>query len=185
MNYPNLILLGPPGSGKDTQAGYIVRDFGYTEFGAGATLRLAATHDQRIIKYQAQGLLVPDDIIEELFIGFLRANQPPYLLNAFPRDLGQLASLNRAIKAEHLTEPLLLYLDIPSKEVIERLTKRGRDDDDTSTIQKRYKVFTTQTAPIIEAYSKSGRILRIDGRPPIETVRLQVHAEIVKLARKN
>lgn len=127
---PNLIILGPQGSGKGTQAELLAERFGYTIIGMGQLLRdRAAEQDElgvKLGKTLAKGVLVSDAILEKVLTEHLRAVKPGthLIFDGVPRDITQVSIFERALKTEAIAEPLVIYLTIPRGMAIERVSKR-------------------------------------------------------------
>ncbi len=170
-------LLGPPGSGKGTQAQNILKDHSLTYIYPGEMLREEVKKDTRIgreIKeYLDRGDLVPTMFVVQV-VKLALKDKEDYLIDGFPRSFEQLQQ-SKDIKFD-----IVLYIKISEEEVIERLTKRGRNDDDIETIKHRYRVYMEATEPVIEHYKKEGLLVEIDGSPSIEDVYKQIKAVLEK-----
>jgi len=152
----NLILLGPPGAGKGTQAAFIKDHFGIPQISTGDMLRAAVKAGTPLglaaKKVMDAGQLVSDDII----IGLVkeRLKQPDcgrgYLFDGFPRTIPQA----EAMKAAGVALDFVLEIDVPDEEIIARLASRGRDDDKEETVRKRLDVYRAQTRPLVDYYGK-------------------------------
>src|SRR5258705_10244739 len=134
-----LILLGPPGAGKGTQATFLTKHFGIPQISTGDMLRAAVKAGTPLglaaKKVMDSGALVSDDII----IGLVkeRLKQPDcakgYLFDGFPRTIAQA----EAMKTANVPIDFVLEIDVPAEEIILRLSGRGRDDDKEETVRKR------------------------------------------------
>ena len=151
-----LILLGPPGAGKGTQAAFIKDEFGIPQISTGDMLRAAVKEGTPLglaaKKVMDAGHLVSDDII----IGLVkeRLKQPDcangYLFDGFPRTIAQA----EAMKNSGVALDYVLEIDVPAEEIILRLSGRGRDDDKEETVRKRLDVYQAQTRPLVDYYGK-------------------------------
>ena len=151
-----LILLGPPGAGKGTQAAIIKGKFGIPQISTGDMLRAAVKAGTLLgvaaKKVMDAGQLVFDDII----IGLVkeRLKEPDcskgYLFDGFPRTIPQA----EAMKAAGVSLDYVLEIDVADDEIILRLSGRGRDDDKEETVRKRLEVYRAQTRPLIDYYGK-------------------------------
>jgi adenylate kinase len=150
---PDLVLLGPPGSGKGTQAKPFAAARGLAYLSTGELLR--ATGDSAARRYMDAGELVPD----ELLLALLGEAMPEsgFLLDGFPRTLAQAELLDRRAQVR------AVLLDVPDDVIVERLSARGRSDDEPETVRRRLAVYREQTEPLIAYYESSGRLTRVDG----------------------
>jgi adenylate kinase len=179
-----LILLGPPGAGKGTQATYIREKFGIPQISTGDMLRAAVKAGTPLglaaKKVMDAGQLVSDDII----IGLVRERLKErdcangYLFDGFPRTIPQA----EAMKSAKVGLDYVLEIDVPDEEIVQRLSSRGRDDDKEDTVRKRLEVYRAQTRPLVDYYGKwaaSGdrdapSYRRIAGVGPVEDIRARV-----------
>jgi adenylate kinase len=169
-----IALLGPPGSGKGTQAQFLIHDFKLEYIYPGEMLREEIEKDTRIGRevktFMDKGDLVPTQFVVEV-VKLAINGKSDYLLDGFPRSYTQLEH------AEDIKIDTVLFIAIPQKEVISRLLKRGREDDNVDTIKHRYKVYMEATEPVIEYYKQKGILKEIDGIGTIE----EVYARIKKV----
>ncbi|MBN1423414.1 adenylate kinase [Candidatus Fermentibacteria bacterium] len=169
-----LVLVGPPGSGKGTQAALLAARCGMIHLSTGELLREARLRGTPVGReaaaYLDEGRLVPDDTVAALVAQRLRPGPATYLLDGFPRNVEQAAHLERmAAETRHAIEAVVL-LDVPEAELVRRLTGRARADDDPAIIQKRLAVYVRETAPLIDHYDAKGLLRRIHGRGAVKTV---------------
>ena len=151
-----LILLGPPGAGKGTQAQFIREKFVIPQISTGDMLRAAVKAGTPLgvaaKKVMDAGQLVSDDII----IGLVqeRLKQPDcargYLFDGFPRTIPQA----EAMRTANVALDYVLEIDVPDDEIVKRLSSRGRDDDKEQTVRKRLDVYRAQTRPLVDYYGK-------------------------------
>lgn len=168
-----IVLLGPPGSGKGTQAAMLVKQLGVPHISTGALLRNAAKRGTELgLKAKAltdKGELVPDSVISEMIEE--RLSRPDvangFILDGYPRNLAQAESLD--ILLERLNKPVeeAILIDIDSEEIIKRIAGRakeeGRADDTEETVRNRLRVYTEQTAPLADYYAERGLLTRVLG----------------------
>ena len=151
-----LILLGPPGAGKGTQAAHIRDKYGIPQISTGDMLRAAVKAGTPLglaaKKVMDAGQLVSDDIIVGLVKERLKAPDcaKGYLFDGFPRTVAQA----EALKKSRVDLDYVLEIDVPAAEIIVRLSGRGRDDDKEETVRKRLDVYQAQTRPLIDYYGK-------------------------------
>jgi adenylate kinase len=174
----NVIVLGPPGSGKGTQAKKIAQHFQLTHVSSGQLLRAKAQEDtpkgKAIKEYLDTGELVPLDTVLALVDEALLNAKNGFVLDGTPRNLPQAEHLDWFFTQNNLQLDHVILLEIPDEEAIKRLLKRaqieGRSDDNEITIRERFRIYHDDTQPVIDHYQKQGKLIRIDGRPDIETI---------------
>ncbi|MHC4960060.1 MAG: adenylate kinase [Planctomycetota bacterium] len=173
-----LVLLGPPGAGKGTQAKRLAEALGILHLSTGDMFR-AAIANGTPVGLQAKGFmdkgeLVPDEVVDALVAE--RLQQPDanggYILDGYPRTIAQAGALAR-ILADHQT-PLdhVVCIDVEQDELVKRILARGqgRVDDSEEVVRNRLKVYEEQTAPLINHYGAQGKLRRVDGHGSIDDV---------------
>jgi adenylate kinase len=155
---PDFVMLGPPGSGKGTQAQPLAADRGLQYIVTSGLLRGAGPDVQRYIE---AGDLVPDDLVVAEVRGAI--GDGGYVLDGFPRTVAQAETLDAELESAGRPLPEAILLDVPDEEVVRRLAGRGRDDDDSETVRHRLRVYHDQTEPVIGYYEQRGRLRRVDG----------------------
>lgn len=157
-----LIFIGPPGAGKGTQSARLVRRYKIPHLSTGDMLR-QAVHDQTPVgllakEYMDRGELVPDPIVIEI-VGN-RLNEPDcrdgYLLDGFPRTLGQARSLGEFLSQRGTPIDMALELQVDEEQLVARLAGRGREDDRPEVIRQRLAAYHKQTAPLVAYYQEQG-----------------------------
>jgi len=149
-----LILLGPPGAGKGTQAAFIRDKFGIPQISTGDMLRAAVKEGTPLglaaKKVMDAGQLVSDDIIVGLVKERLKHVDcaKGYLFDGFPRTIPQA----EAMRAARVPIDFVLEIDVADDEIVTRLKGRGRDDDKEETVRKRLDVYRAQTRPLVDYY---------------------------------
>jgi adenylate kinase len=174
MNQPlSLIFLGPPGSGKGTQAQGLADDFQIPHISTGEILREAVAKQtplgQKAKNYMDKGELVPDNLLLALIEG--RLAQPDaakgWILDGFPRNTSQAEFLENLLAQLGQSSVHVISLEVPDEAIVTRLLARGRTDDSEHTIRRRLEVYREQTAPVTDYYRQRGKLAVIDGdRPP-------------------
>lgn len=175
-----IVLLGPPGSGKGTQAARMVETLGIPHISTGALLREAAAQGTELglkaKEISDKGELVPDDVV----LGMLeeRLNQADvkdgFILDGYPRNLAQAESLEEVL--ERIGQPVdeAILIDIDAEEIVQRIAKRareeGRADDTEETVRNRLRVYAEQTAPVADFYAQRGLLTRVLGDGPVEEI---------------
>lgn len=162
----NVLLIGPPGSGKGTQGERLAQRLGIEHLAAGDLLRAEVENDtplgRQVAGIMQRGELVPDGVILDLVMPrVLEASAANgYLLDGFPRSVEQ-AREARELAAQAGAGPdAVIYLDAPRAELIRRILARaeieGRSDDNPETVENRLRVFEEATAPLVDHYRERG-----------------------------
>jgi adenylate kinase len=181
-----LILLGPPGAGKGTQAQRLVKGHGIVQLSTGDMLRAAVKAKTPIGRkaevIMARGELVPDDVVVAIVSD--RIEEPDarrgFVLDGFPRTVAQAEALEGLLAEKGLRLDGVIELNVDEGALLKRLTSRiaemrargepVRPDDNPETLKTRLDVYRTQTAPLIAFYGKKGLLKSVDGLAPIEAV---------------
>lgn len=176
----NLILLGPPGAGKGTQAKRLEDKFGVKQLSTGDMLRAAVASGSEIGKeakaVMDAGQLVSDDIMVRMISE--RVDQPDcakgFILDGFPRNVAQAEALDAMLEAKGLKIDHVVEFQVDEERMIDRILKRaaeeGRSDDNEDTLRKRMDVYREQTAPIIPHYQGKGALKTVDGMQAMDDV---------------
>jgi adenylate kinase len=169
----DVVLLGPPGSGKGTQAVRLTAKYRIPQIATGDILRAQADADtalgRRVTDYLNRGELVPDSLVVDIIRHRLSDAdaQHGFVLDGFPRTVPQAEALDLLLA--ELKRPLdaVIYLDVDRQSLLERLGHRAvvdqRSDDRPDVIVHRIDVFLEQTAPLIDYYREHGKLRLIDG----------------------
>jgi adenylate kinase len=165
-----LVLFGPPGSGKGTQAGRLSDDLGFRHLATGDLLRQARAEGtelgERAAEYMDRGDLVPDDVIVAMVRDAIaRAGDEPVVLDGFPRSVPQADALAAALGEQGRELSGAVLIDVPDDVVIERISGRGqgRSDDNPETVRERLRVYHDETEPLVAYYDERGLLRRVDG----------------------
>ena len=168
-----IVLLGPPGSGKGTQAALLVEQLRVPHISTGAILRDAAKKGTELgLQAKAltdKGELVPDKVMSELLEERLGNDDVDngFILDGYPRNLAQASSLQALL--ERLDKPVdqAILIDIDDEQIIKRIAKRaleeGRADDTEETVRNRLRVYAEQTAPVADFYAERGLLTKVLG----------------------
>lgn len=168
-----LILLGPPGAGKGTQAVRVAKHLNIPHISTGDMMRAEVASGsvlgREVESIMDSGDLVPDSVI----LGVVKARigapdcQPGFLLDGFPRTVAQAQGLEELLMTKDTALTAVINLVVADETVVGRILKRGldsgRSDDTAEVVQRRLDVFKAQTEPLIEFYSKAGLLLDVDG----------------------
>ena len=184
-----LIIMGPPGVGKGTQANILKNTLGIPHLSTGEILRneIKIGSDIGIISktYIDDGLFVPDNILIKIIKSHITQSdcKNGYILDGYPRNLQQVENLKEILVENNQNIDVAISLTAEKNEVIKRLIKRskdsGRSDDTYEIISKRQDVYWEQTAPIIEYYQKLDILKEVNGLGPIEEITHRI-LEVIK-----
>jgi adenylate kinase len=177
----NLILFGPPGSGKGTQSAKLVEKYGLIHLSTGDLLRkelkLKTPLGVEAQQFIDKGQLVPDEVVIGMISSALDENASArgFLFDGFPRTVAQAEALDKLLELKKSSIALVLFLDVNEDELIQRLINRaktsGRSDDADENIQrKRQDVYRKETLPVAEHYNKFKKVIHVDGMTEIDVV---------------
>jgi len=179
-----LLIMGPPGAGKGTQAIQIAATFGIAHISTGDLFRANLAEGTALgleaKKYMDAGEYVPDSVTNDMVRDRLSHAdaQAGFLLDGYPRTVDQVAQLDEMLGDQSLDKVLVLAAD--TDEVVGRLLNRaqdqGRADDNEEVIRRRLEVYAEQTAPLIDLYSSRGILVSVDGLGTIDEVAARIHA---------
>jgi adenylate kinase len=175
-----IVLLGPPGAGKGTQAARIARRFSAPHIATGDIFRAnvaSGTELGRVAQeYMDRGDLVPDDVVIAMVMERLAGDdcERGFVLDGFPRTVNQAEALDRRLVGLGTPLEAALSFDVTEEELLRRLAGRAaaehRSDDAEQTIRHRLEVFGIKTRPLIDYYAHRGLLVNVDAMGPIEVV---------------
>ncbi|WP_075522332.1 adenylate kinase [Candidatus Pelagibacter communis] len=176
----NIILFGPPGAGKGTQAKNIVKKINGFQISTGDILRDEIKKDteigKRIINDMNDGKFVSDHIVNELIKNYIfdPLKKGNIIFDGYPRTLSQAKSLDLLLDESNQKIDLIFFLNVNKDVIIERIKKRkileNRSDDNLDTILKRYETYMETTKPVLDFYSKNSNFKEIDGSLEIDQI---------------
>lgn len=197
-----IVIIGAPGSGKDTQAEYLKDTLGYQIISTGDLCRILASHNEKVRVMMEKGELIPDSIVEDELISTfaLLPVEQPVILDGYPRTVEQAKRLNKILEENNRRLDRVIYINLPEAEAIKRLGKRRicsacgkitvfegkevcsecggklsqREDDNESSVKKRMKVFRERTEPLIKYFKEAGVLKEVDGTPLPEKVKEEI-----------
>ena len=182
----NIILFGPPGAGKGTQAKYLVKKLNGYQISTGDILREEIKKDteigKKIINNMNEGKFVSDEIVNSLlktYIFDLNKKQK-LIFDGYPRSLSQAKNLDLLLNDSNQKIDHIFFLNVNKETIVERIKKRKvlekRTDDDLVTILKRYDTYIDTTKPVLDYYSKNSNFHEIDGTMEIDEITSKIEA---------
>ena len=176
----NLILFGPPGAGKGTQAKYLVKKLNGFQISTGDMLRDEIKKDteigKKIINDMNDGKFINDEIVNKLIENIIfDANKKNKLIfDGYPRSISQAKNLDVLLKNSEQKINFIFFLNVDKDTIVERIEKRKilekRLDDELNTILKRYDTYMETTKPVLDFYSKNPNFYELDGTQKIEEI---------------
>ena len=186
----NLIIFGPPGAGKGTQADFIVNKYNLYKLSTGEVLRNEIKNKtelgKKISSIINSGSLVSDDIVKKLVEIFIsdKKYKNRLIFDGYPRNLNQVETLKKLISKHGQKIDLVLKLSVSletiTKRILERQTLEKRADDNEEIAIKRYKTYEKSTEPVIEYYKKLNLLKVIDGERSIDQINKEI-SDIITL----
>ena len=187
----NLILFGPPGAGKGTQAQLLVSKYNLIHISTGDILRAAIAAATPLglqaKTYMDKGQLVPDEMVIGIIQEFIHEHRAcnGFIFDGFPRTRPQAVQLDKMLHDEGTMINAVLLLTVEKEELVRRLLQRatleGRADDKEDVIANRIKIYHEQTAPVASHYNGSGKLFQIDGLGSIEEINARLQQVINSL----
>ena len=176
----NIILFGPPGAGKGTQAKHLVKKINGFQISTGEMLRDEIKKDTEIgkiiINDMNDGKFVNDEIVNKLIknVIFDPEKKNKLIFDGYPRSLSQAKNLDLLLKSSNQQIDFIFFLNVNKDTIVKRIEKRkiieNRSDDDLDTILKRYDTYMQTTKPVLEFYSKNSNFYDVDGDLEIDQI---------------
>lgn len=188
----NLILFGPPGSGKGTQASKLVEKYHLLHISTGDLFRYEMGNDTELgklaKKYMSEGHLVPDEVTIGMMKNKLEKHPEVkgYIFDGFPRTITQAEALDKLLAEKDQKINALVALSVNDGEIVNRILLRGEtsgrpDDNDETIVRNRIKVYNAETAPVFDYYAKTNSSIEIEGLGSIEEIFARLCQAIDKL----
>ena len=184
----NIILFGPPGAGKGTQAKYIQEKIKGFQISTGDMLRDEIKKDsdigKKIINDMNDGKFVSDEIVNELIQNIISDPQKKgkLIFDGYPRSLNQAKNLDLLLNDSNQKVDFIFFLNVNKDVIVKRIEKRkiieNRTDDNSDIIIKRYDTYMETTKPVLEFYSKKPNFYEIDGSLEIEEITAKIDSFI-------
>jgi adenylate kinase len=186
-----LILMGPPGAGKGTQAKVIAQHYGIPAISTGDIFRANVAGRTELgleaQRYMDAGEYVPDEVTNAMVRDRIAEKDcvPGFLLDGYPRTLAQVEELDRMLEAQGCALDVAVALTADLEELVARLLQRaqveGRADDTEDVIRRRQEVYDEQTSPLISVYRERGLLVEVDGMGEIDEVTARILAALDKV----
>ena len=183
-----LLIVGPPGAGKGTQAERIVEKLGVPAISTGDIFRANVSKETELgvlaKSYMDKGEYVPDSVTNDMVEGRLGEADAKdgFLLDGYPRTVAQVEALDGILAKLGVELDAVVLLDVDSEAIVQRLLQRGkeqgRSDDNEETIRRRIDVYGEQTTPLIDIYDKRGLVKRVGGMKDIDAVTADILAAL-------
>ncbi|GHA12786.1 adenylate kinase [Devosia pacifica] len=185
-----LILLGPPGAGKGTQAKILIAEYGIPHLSTGDILR-GAIAEKTPLGLEAKAIvdrgdLVSDDIVNGIVSERLDAEdcKPGFILDGFPRTIAQAEALEAMLEEKGMQLDAVIEVQADADTLVERVKNRAKEsggaraDDNEEVLRKRLEVYKGQTAPLVEFYRGKGLLKPVDGMKPVDEVTASIKASL-------
>jgi adenylate kinase len=181
-----VVIFGPPGAGKGTQAKLIEENFGIKQLSTGDIFRNNIKNEtelgKKVKSILDSGNLVPDDVVVELVVDTVQKPEfaDGYILDGFPRTVVQAKQFDEFLGSKNDTIDTVVGLEVPEKVLIQRILDRGqgRADDTSEKIKVRLEVYEKETAPVMDYYKDQGLYSSIDGVGTIDEILGRISDEL-------
>ncbi len=189
----NIILIGPPGSGKGTQSKFIENKFGVAQLSTGDMLRSNIALETDIgIKAQSiidSGELVSDEIILDIIAERIKEQDciKGFILDGFPRNINQAIGLDKMLEKSNKNIDIVVELTVVKNDLFNRIRTRSKEtqfaraDDTEDVLKKRLEIYDMQTKPIIPYYENKKLLHKVNGMEKIETVAKNINEILIKI----
>ena len=191
----NLILFGPPGAGKGTQAGRLTEKYGWPQLSTGDMLRAAVAAGteigQKAKAIMERGELVPDEVVVGIISDRIEDEdcKNGFLLDGFPRNIPQAEALDAMVEEKGITLDGVIEIKVDDAILVDRIKTRiaeseeARADDSVETLENRLKVYHEQTAPLLPYYESQGKLYSVNGMLDIDGVTEEIEEVLARIAK--
>jgi adenylate kinase len=177
----NLILFGPPGSGKGTQSEKLVEKYGLVHLSTGNLLREEIAQETPLgmeaKSFMDKGQLVPDEVVIGMVDSYFdkHSGAKGFLFDGFPRTVAQAEALDKLLELKGTSISSVLALDVSEEELVKRLLNRGKtsgrsDDTNEQVIRKRFAVYQNETTPVADHYRKGRKFQAVKGEGSVDEI---------------
>ena len=180
----NIILFGPPGAGKGTQAKFLVKILNNFQVSTGEMLRDEIKKDteigKKIISFMNEGKFVDDEIVNSLMkkVVFDSSKKGKLIFDGYPRTIEQAKNLDSLLSMSNQKIDFIFFLNVNKETIVKRIEKRKveekREDDDLDIILKRYETYLKTTSPVLNYYSSKQNFYKLDGNLEIDQINKQI-----------
>lgn len=187
-----LILLGPPGAGKGTQAKILVDSYGIPQLSTGDILR-AAIAAKTPLGLEAKAIVDRGDLVSDTIVNGIVSERldaedckPGFILDGFPRTIAQAEALAKMLADKNIALDAVIEITANADELVRRVIQRAKEtggaraDDNEEVLRKRLGVYQEQTAPLVDFYTKEGLLRTVDGMAPVEQVTAAIKSAITQ-----
>jgi adenylate kinase len=185
----NLILFGPPGSGKGTQSEKLIAKYGLKHLSTGDLLRSEIAQQTALgleaKKIMDKGQLVPDEVVIGMISSSLDANAGAkgFLFDGFPRTAAQAEALDKLLELKNTSIGIMLALDVTEEELVKRLLKRGQtsdrsDDTNENVIRERIAVYHSKTSAVADYYKTFDKVVLLKGEGTVDEIFNRICKEV-------
>jgi adenylate kinase len=187
-----LILLGPPGAGKGTQAKILVDSYGIPQLSTGDILR-AAIAAKTPLGLEAKAIVDRGDLVSDTIVNGIVSERldaedckPGFILDGFPRTIAQAEALAKMLADKNIALDAVIEITADADELVRRVIQRAKEtggaraDDNEEVLRKRLGVYQEQTAPLVDFYTKEGLLRTVDGMEPVEQVTAAIKTAITQ-----
>lgn len=183
-----LLIIGPQGAGKGTQATLLAQAYGIPHVSTGDLFRANIANGtqlgRKVQEYLDSGALVPDEVTQDMLVH--RLEQPDakngFLLDGFPRNIAQATWLEEMFHRYGTAIDAVILLQVPDEVLVQRMLARGRADDTHEAIARRLEIYHTETAPLVDFYAE--RVVAVDGVGEIGEVQTRIRTAVDSRAQR-
>lgn len=181
-----VVFIGPPGSGKGTQAKLLQERLGFEYIGTGDILRAAVIQQtdtgKQAAPYLAQGSLVPDQLVNEIVAERFHRGPPcpRFVMDGYPRTVAQAIAFDKILAGVKLPLDAVIHFVIDENEVVKRLSGRGRSDDDANTVRARLRIFEDTIRDLLDHYRRQGLLHDLHAVDTVDSLYAKITALLPK-----
>lgn len=190
----NLVLFGPPGAGKGTQAEKLIKKYGFNHISTGEVIRDQIRKGTElglsVQSYIEKGLLAPDELVINIIADYIASHKDAKgnIFDGFPRTTVQAEAFDKIMNSNGIPVSVMLSLEVPDEELVKRLLLRGKesgraDDSNESVIRNRINVYKAQTAVVADYYKPQGKFRAVNGLGTIDEIFDRLCKEIDSLLK--